>query len=98
VYADLIALRKEHLRLFVDGALNWLQTDDATGVVAYERVLGDQRAIVAFNTSTRPQTMTVPAGNGTYRMVFPRTGTVEVTEGSLTARLGPKSAVIWIRT
>ena len=37
VYRELIALRKQHLRLFVDGTLEWLLTDDAHGVLAYER-------------------------------------------------------------
>ncbi len=31
VYRDLITLRKQNLRLFVDGTLNWLLTDDAPG-------------------------------------------------------------------
>ena len=41
VYRELIALRKAHLRLFVDGSAGWLLADDAKGVVAYERVLGE---------------------------------------------------------
>ena len=61
VYRDLIALRKQHLRLFVDGTLNWLLTDDARGLLAYERVLGDQRAIVAFNVSDAPQEISLAA-------------------------------------
>ena len=55
VYRDLIALRKQHLRLLVDGTLNWLVTDDERGLLVYDRVLGDQRAIVAFNVSDAAQ-------------------------------------------
>jgi glycosidase len=51
VYRELIGLRKENLRLLVDGKLNWLLTDDQRGLLVYDRVLGDQRAIVAFNVS-----------------------------------------------
>ena len=40
VYRELIALRKDHLRLLVDGSLKWLVTDDQHGLLAYERVLG----------------------------------------------------------
>jgi cyclomaltodextrinase / maltogenic alpha-amylase / neopullulanase len=49
VYRELIALRKQHLRLFVDGKLNWLVTDDQRDLLVYDRVLGAQRAVVAFN-------------------------------------------------
>ena len=73
VYHELIALRKEHLRLFVDGALHWLRTDDAGGVLVYDRVLGGQRAIVAFNVSDSARDISVP-GDGTYRIVFPLDG------------------------
>ena len=70
VYRDLIALRKQHLRLFVDGTLRWLVTDDARGLLAYERVLGDQRAIVAFNISDAPHEISV-AAEGRYRARLP---------------------------
>jgi len=97
VYADLIALRKRHLRLFVDGEVHYLATDDARGLFAYERVLGEQHAIVAFNTSDRAETITVRADNGTYRLAFPHGPNLAVTDGALTARLAPRAASIWIR-
>jgi glycosidase len=96
VYQDLIALRKQHLRLFVDGALNWLRTDDARGVLAYDRVLGNQRAIVAFNVSEVPQQISVPA-DGSYRVAFPADGTATVTDGNLLATVPAGSARVWIR-
>jgi glycosidase len=88
-------LRKQHLRLFVDGTLNWLRTDDARGLLAYERVLGDQRAVVAFNVSDTPVEISVPA-TGRYRIAHPA-GAATLIEGTLRARLPPQSQRVWIR-
>jgi cyclomaltodextrinase / maltogenic alpha-amylase / neopullulanase len=93
VYQDLIGLRKRHLRLFVDGSLRWLRPDDA-GVLAYERVLGDQRAVVAFNVSEQARELAVRA-EGRYKEAYP--GRADVTPaGALKARLEPRSAKVWI--
>jgi glycosidase len=97
VYQELIALRKRHLRLLVDGALNYLLIDDADGLLAYERALGDEQAVVAFNVSGRRQTVTLQVEDGIYRVVFPASQTIEVTNGSLAAELPPRASVIWIR-
>jgi glycosidase len=94
-YQDLIRLRKQHLRLFVDGTLRWLRTDDGAGVLAYERVLDGQRAVVAFNVSERPSQLEVEA-EGRYREVYPGGGDVRVSSGALRARLEPRSARVWI--
>jgi cyclomaltodextrinase / maltogenic alpha-amylase / neopullulanase len=96
VYHDLIALRKEHLRLFVDGTQHWLLTDDAQGLLAYERVLGDQRAIVAFNVSDSTHDISV-AASGKFRVAIPARGAVTVANGRLTVQLPPRSAKVWIR-
>jgi glycosidase len=96
VYRDLIALRRQHLRLFVDGSLNWLGTDDARGLLAYERALGDQRAIVAFNVSDAPVEVSLKA-DGRYRVAFPAGGTATVTDGTLSAQLPPRAARVWIQ-
>ena len=96
VYRTLIAMRKQHLRLFVDGTLQWLETDDARGVLIYERVLGDQRAIVAFNASDAPRRVAIPA-KGRYRVAFPAGGAVTVANGTIRALLQPRSARLWIR-
>jgi len=95
IYQRLIALRRGHLRLFVDGSFAWLRTDDATGVLAYERARGDQRAVVAFNVSDRAQELAVK-GNGTYRQVYPREGESIPADGELRVRLEPRSAKVWI--
>ena len=94
VYQDLIAMRKQHLRLFVDGELNWLDTDDARGVLVYDRVLGDQRAIVAFNASDEPQEIFVGADD-MYNVAFPASDSTVV--GTLTNVLPPRAARVWIR-
>lgn len=96
VYRDLIGLRKAHLRLFVDGTLHWLLTDDAHGLLAYERVLGDQRAVVAFNNSDTPHEVSL-AADGRYGVGFPVVGAVTVATGRLEARLPARSARVWIR-
>ncbi len=96
VYRDLIALRKQHLRLFVDGTLSWLLTDDERGLLAYDRVLGDQRAIVAFNVSDEPLGLSL-AADGRYRLAFPAGGAATVADGTLRAQLPPRTARVWIR-
>ncbi|MGH7526341.1 MAG: DUF3459 domain-containing protein, partial [Gemmatimonadales bacterium] len=97
VYRELIALRKRHLRLLVDGTLSWLLTDDERGLLAYDRVLGDQRAIVAFNVSDSPHEVSVAAADGRYRVAFPAGEAVTVAGGRLRGRLPPRSARVWIR-
>ncbi len=96
-YKELIALRKAHLRLFVDGDFNHLLTDDARGLLAYERALGDERAVVAFNTSEQPLTFGVEVEAGTYRAVFPAGVAADATTGTLRAELPPRTAMVWIR-
>ena len=97
VYKALIALRRQHLRLFVDGTLTYRLADDTRGLLAYERALDDTRALVAFNPSDQPQTLTLDAENGTYRAVFPAGESVDVTDGSLTIELPARTARVWIK-
>jgi len=96
LYQDLIALRRTNLRLFVDGAFHWLHTNDERGVLAYERVLGGQRALVAFNTSdtTREERFAV---QGPYRAAWPAGETVVAGGEELRASLPPHSARVWIK-
>jgi glycosidase len=96
VYADLIDMRRRHLRLFVDGSIRWLVTDDDRRLLAYERVLDDERAVVAFNASAESHGIAV-AAEGTYRLVYPTDGGVTVAEGTLSAQLPPGSARVWVR-
>jgi cyclomaltodextrinase len=96
VYRNLIALRKGHLRLFVDGAVDWLVTDDTRGLLVYERVLGAQRAIVAFNASNTAEEIEIPA-DGAYRLAFPSGETVTASGGRLRTRMAPQTASVWIR-
>jgi glycosidase len=96
VYQELIALRKQNLRLFVDGKLNWLLTDDKRGLLVYDRVLGDRRAVIAFNVSESPQRFSVE-GKGRYRVAYPADGNVGAAGDSLKAELPPRAAGAWIR-
>jgi glycosidase len=95
VYRELIDLRRKHLRLFVDGSLQWLRTDDPRGVLAYERVLDGRRAVVAFNVADAPVRVSVPA-QGQYQAAFPAGGPVTVTGGTLNASLPARSVMVWI--
>ena len=90
VYKELIALRKAYMDLFVDGETAWPVIDDDRRVLVCQRMLGTQRAVVAFNASDVSQEVTVPAG--TYRQVFPR-GAVQDLK-SLT--LPPLTAQVWV--
>jgi glycosidase/enterochelin esterase-like enzyme len=96
IYQEVIALRKTHQRLFADGALHWLVTDDKRGVLMYDRVLGPERAVVVFNVSDAVQEVTVP-GDGSYRTVYPTGAGAPVVEGSFKTRLAARSSVVWIR-
>ncbi|MFL5495487.1 MAG: glycoside hydrolase family 13 protein [Gemmatimonadales bacterium] len=96
VYRDLIALRKQHLRLFVDGKLRWLLADDPRGLLAYERDLGRQRAVVAFNSSDAMHEASLPVV-GSYRITYPAGDTMSATDGRLRVRLPARTARVWIR-
>jgi len=95
-YRALIALRKTNLRLFVDGTVNWLLTDDAWGLLAYERVLGEERAIVAFNVSDVTHEVRL-AAEGRYRAAYPAGRTLTAVAGTLRADIPARSARVWIR-
>jgi glycosidase len=94
VYRELIALRKAHLRLLVDGTFNWLLTDDRQALLAYERVLDSQRAVVAFNLSPAPRRISLPAA-GRYLQAFPAGAPASSTDSLRT--LPPRTARVWIR-
>jgi glycosidase len=96
IYRDLAALRKRHLRLFVDGSLNWLVTDDARSLLVYERVLGNQRAVVVFNASDTVQEVSL-AVEGRYRLVYPTVRAASTTAALGTVRLPARTARVWIR-
>jgi glycosidase len=96
VYADLIALRKAHLGLFVDGSVRTLLADDDRRLLAYERVLGGSGAVVVFNASDHAATATLRVLAGRYREAYPAGGTRDVVDGSLALELAPLSAQVWI--
>jgi glycosidase len=97
LYQELIALRKGNLRLFVDGALRYVLVDDERRLLAYERSLDQARAVVAFNASDETATVALEVDDGAYSAAFPAGDVREVTDGVLTLRLTPRSAVVWIR-
>jgi hypothetical protein len=62
----------------------------------YDRVLGDQRAIVAFNVSDAPQEVSVEV-EGSFRAAYPVGDRSTVADGKVGAGLPAKAARIWIR-
>ncbi len=99
VYRSLIALRRDHLRLFVDGDVRWLVADDADRILAYERSLGEDRAIVVFNAAEDPMELELEAQDGRWRRAHPPGEKAEqrVREGTLRTRVAPLAAEVWIR-
>jgi glycosidase len=95
-YQGLIQLRKDHLRLFVDGDFTWLAVDDANGVVAYQRALGDERAVVLLNRSEDYQEVTVELSPGTYAEAL-RGGRQEAVSDRLTVEVRPLGSNVWLR-
>jgi glycosidase len=89
MHQKLIELRKAHLRLFVDGGHRWLVTDDAAGVLAYARTLGNEEVVVAFNRSEQPRAFRLPEGR--YREIFTS------VPGAGPGLLAPQTARVWIR-
>jgi len=58
-YQGLTKQRKNN-EVLRGGSLKWLLADDANGVLAYGRKLGDHAAIVAINTTTQARTVEIP--------------------------------------
>jgi hypothetical protein len=59
-------------------------------------VLGEQRAVVAFNASDEPHDVSV-AADGAYRAAYPAGGQVSAVDGALSIRLPARSATVWVR-
>ena len=97
VYKRLIALRKQHMRLLVDGDLHYLVADDARRLLAYERVLGDARAIVLFNASDEAHEVTIPATDGAYAEVFPDRSPAALSPEANTIMIAPRTGKLWIK-
>mgnify|MGYP001825402640 FL=1 len=97
LYQDLISLRNDNLRLFVDGDLEWLVEDDANGLLAYRRVLGDEMALILFNTSEDLQDVVVELEPGTWAEQLGGSRVLQVA-GELRLELLPLNGVVWLRT
>jgi cyclomaltodextrinase / maltogenic alpha-amylase / neopullulanase len=95
-YRDLSALRNAHLRLFVDGSVEWLLVDDERRLLAYARELGDARVVAIFNASDEAQTVTVHIGDGSWRVGF-GSGEVAVRGGVWTGRIAGRTAIVLVR-
>ncbi len=91
-YRRLIAIRREHTDLFVDGSTRFLITDDAQGVLVYERSLGQQSALVFFNRSDEGRTVALELPPGEYHDALEPDSHYEVRREPLSVELPPRQA------
>ena len=84
LHQGLLALRRERPAL----VLGDLKLIDTFGdVLAYERILGDQRLLVALNLGSTPQTLALPAwAHGGRSLCCTLHGPCEITDGMLHLR------------
>lgn len=87
-YASLAKQRKDN-EVLRGGSLKWLLADDATGVLAYGRKLGDHAAIVAVNTTNQARTVEIPTAGflpqaGVTVTLGPLGSSVQFVNGDLT--------------
>ncbi len=101
-YKALAQLRKANTPL-VDGDLRVLLADDGAKTLAYGRKTGQGAALVAINTDSVSQTITIPlAGyipdgvtfNGIYAVNTGPAGPVTVSGGTVTLTLSPLSGLL----
>ena len=103
-----------HLRTsnpaLTNGSFTPLMTDDARGLLAYERRMGEHLVVVAFNVGTRPQSVrlafdtTLPtAGHTAPRTFAGRTATEALTgarqaveASGFTVALPARAAQVWV--
>jgi len=92
-YRKLIALRRTHPAL-LRGDYRTLVADDARGLFVFERTLGVERVIVAFNNSDHATTVDVPSlSSGHY--IDELSGTrYTATNGALSLPIPPKWAAV----
>ncbi|HWA16024.1 MAG TPA: alpha-amylase family glycosyl hydrolase, partial [Gemmatimonadales bacterium] len=92
-YRDLIALRKAHQRLFVDGEVQWLVQDDQARLLVYRRTLGSEQAIVMLNASDQTQAIAI-ASPGTFKQAYPASSST--ASDTVKAVLQPLTAEVWV--
>ncbi|MEL6442964.1 MAG: glycoside hydrolase family 13 protein [Bacteroidota bacterium] len=91
-YRSLTALRAAHPSVFATGDLAWLQADDDTGVIAYQRLGDGERALVVLNTSEAAQTFDLgDAANQT-----PDVTVDAVTKDGTALQLPPRSGAVLV--
>src|SRR6516164_4766732 len=66
----MIALRHAH-RAFTHGDMHWLRNADERRIVTFERVVSDERLVVAVNLSSQPFTGAIEAEAGGYEDITP---------------------------
>jgi glycosidase len=93
-YQRLIALRKAHPAL-LRGSQRVLFTDDAAGVVAFERERGTSRAVVVLTNADREGRVQIPGMEGAWRDAL--TGEAfESEDGYVALTLAPRDARVLV--
>ncbi|MBA3717243.1 MAG: glycoside hydrolase family 13 protein, partial [Actinobacteria bacterium] len=89
-YTSLTKMRKDNAVLR-DGALKFLLTDDAKGILAYGRKAGDSAAVVVVNSSKEARDVHVPVG-GYLPDGTPITPAGTIANGELDVTVAPLDA------
>jgi len=59
-YKKIINIRNENIELYSNGELKYIVTDDVNNIVAYQRKIGKNIAIVVVNNNNRKQKIKIP--------------------------------------
>jgi glycosidase len=98
-YKRLIAVRKSHADIFVDGDLTFPLADDNSGVLVMSRRLGSDIVLVALNRSPSEVEVSIPISlpdgtSTTFRSLLSDTTAINTDDGNLTLHLDPVSALM----
>ncbi len=96
-YQKVLAMRRSHPALR-RGDYRTLLADDRSGLYAFTRAYGAERALVVFNRSERPQQAVVPlaaVGGGTPQDWLPAGATLQKQGGNLLISLPARGTAVF---
>jgi len=94
-YKRLIAVRKDHEKVFVEGDLAWPVVDDTKAVLVMARRLASEAVLVVLNNGRAPAIVDIPAqGYSSFRRLIPEPADLDVEAGTLSLDIPPTTAVI----
>ncbi len=95
-YRAIITFRKEHLELFSHGKTEFVTADDASGILSYDRVLGEEVARVVFNLSDESRDVSMPKGDIGFKTAEAHLSAAPEGSEGLFLSLPPRSAVVML--